>query len=120
MSPYSRAQRERKPKGSFAYSRRLSPRRWPFGPGGACSVLTIWFLSWPPKRSTIKVIGTWGDQCLSISWRVVGPTVYIAIAPTRPVPAGGAAGRQQRSVLEPAVVLTVTYVSRVQDFSGCG
>ena len=37
---------------------------------------------------------------------------------TCPVPAGGAAGRQQRSVPEPAVVLTVAYVFPSRDFSG--
>src|SRR5919112_4383689 len=44
-SPYARAQRERKPNGSLAYSRRLSPRRCPLGPGGACCVPTVCFLS---------------------------------------------------------------------------
>src|SRR5215208_7970846 len=46
-SPYSRTQRERKPKGSLAYSRTLPPRRCPLGPGGACKVPIILSLSRP-------------------------------------------------------------------------
>src|SRR5215217_6584601 len=80
-SPYSRAQLERKPKGSLAYSCTLSPRRWPLGPGGTPSA---------PASS----VPSWVLLCRSI----VGAVLAVGSCPSIPlehevaVAAAGSAG----------------------------